>query len=732
MENQENENKQEFEIGQTPVKVIELGSSGTEIFSGYLFEEYLNDLQGKQAADIFDKMRRSDPKVKMILSAMKNPIKGAAWEVNEKGEETKEGQIQKAFIEFILFDDLGKTWKSFLHEALSCIDFGYSLFEITYKAVLNHDKWGSYNGFRSLAFRSQRTIERWNVNCHGELESVYQQASGDAQDNATISSKYLLHFAIDKEGDNFEGISILRPAYGPWMRKNVFLKLIAAGIEKYAIPIPILKIPEGKQGSNEYKDAVSSMRKYVSHQCNFLTVPHGWELELQNNPFDASKIRDVIDRENVEIVNAALANFLELGQSGSGSYALSFDLSDFFLGGLEYVAEQIAETLNQQLIPKLIDLNFPDQKCLVELKPSGITDRAGEELSKVILNLVNAGAIKPDQRLEENLRTRYNLPDIDESTTRSPAKTPTIQDERKVGGEDEVQLSEDVKKKSSDPVKSKIESDADRLKGIMQKHLKGIAKSVASQAAKHFKSSDEVGKLKPPKEYDVKKEVEAYRKEVSEELARQYNTAVDQVKNENSYHRNIKLSERENRIKLAEIDKINKKGKTRIEGIVDSLVDINVGDITKTNSLQYSQSVNKVENASDLESSMIEQTEKKIDGPMTSTGAILNASTMTNLARKDFFDEIMKENEVESFTWVNPDPITSICKGLNGVTLPADHPDVNTYWPPLHYNCKTYVVANTTQMKDNPKPQDGFTPSETQKASINLAENGPAICPDGC
>lgn len=724
----------EFEIGGTPVKVVEVGSTGTDIQSGYLFEEYLNDLQGKKAADIFDKMRRSDPKVKMILSAMKNPIKSANWEVAQIGEETREAEIQQAFIKHILFDDLGKTWKSFLHEALSMIDFGYSLFEITYKAQLNHKVWGSYNGIRSLAFRSQRTIERWEINRHGELQFVEQHAFGDNQKVVKIPAKYLLHFALEREGDNFEGISILRPAYGPWFRKNTFLKLIAAGIEKYAIPIPILEVPEGKQKSEEYKKALDSMKKYVSHQCNYLTVPFGWKITLQPNPFDASKIREVINAENVEIVNAALANFLELGQSGSGSYALSFDLSDFFLGGLECVAEQVCETVNQQLIPHLINLNFPDQDVLVQLKCSGISDRAGEEFSKIILNLVNSGSLKPDDRLEESLRTRYGLPEMDKATQRNPLITPTIQDERKAGAgstetpPEKVQLAEgkdDLKKKSSDPVEGKITADAERLKSIMQKHLKGIGAEIARQAANHWQKSGEAERLAPPQTYAIDDLLSAYKSEITEELARQYNSSIQQVKAQYPRFRNIKLSEFEDRIKLAEINKISKKGKARIDGIADALTDLNVGELSKTSSLQYSQNASKLESSSDIQDAILEQVEKKIDGPMTATGSILNASTMTNSARKDFFDEIMTTNEVVSFTWVNNDPVTEICKALNGMTLKASDPGVNTYWPPLHHNCKTYVVANTSQMKNNPEPQDGFTPNEAQSKSITLADHGP-------
>ena len=716
----------EFEIGGTPVKVVEIGSSGTENFAGYLSEEYLQDLRGKHAADVFDKMRRSDPKIKMILSAMKNPIKSATWEVVEKGDTTREGEIQKAFIEHVLFHDLGKTWKQFLHEALSMIDFGYSVFEITYKAQLNHEVFGSYNGVRSIAFRSQRTIERWNVNKHEELMSISQYAFGDGQKVINIPSKYLLHFAIDKEGNNFEGISILRPCYGPWLRKNTFLKLIAAGVEKYAIPIPILKIPEGKQSSEEYKNALNAMKKYVSHQCNYLTVPHGWDIELKNNPFDASKIRDVIDRENVEMVNAALANFLELGQSGSGSYALSFDLSDFFLGGLEYVAEQIAETINNQLIPKLIELNFPNQKQLVELKVSGISDRAGEELSKIVSTLVQSGVFTADDRLEDSLRKRFGLPDREESTEREAPSQPGEPD-------DPVQLAEKKpqKKKSSDPVERSIDVAADKIKAVMKDNLMSLKDQMISQAVKHFETANKNQRIAPPKKYNLKG-VKKYTDEMLEEFAAAYNNAVSRAKTENPRLRNIKLSETESRILLAEKDKLNTKARVRIRGILATLIAANIADVEKSVNLQYSQSSESTDSPNQIKQDLNEQADKTINGPMTTAGAIINASTMVNSGRKDFFDIARETGEIDTFTWVNPSPVSEICKGLNGTTMEANSPDVDRYWPPLHHNCKTYVVANSARKteKENLDVQSSFTPTKSQAASITLAEGVNLTPPD--
>lgn len=72
---QENEINQD--IKSIRVHYNDLGSSGTQSYSGYPSEEYLAKIRMQQGADIYDQMRRSDPNVVMVLSAVSNLIKGA-------------------------------------------------------------------------------------------------------------------------------------------------------------------------------------------------------------------------------------------------------------------------------------------------------------------------------------------------------------------------------------------------------------------------------------------------------------------------------------------------------------------------------------------------------------------------------------------------------------------------------------------------------------------------------
>lgn len=401
------------------------GSSGTDITGGILNEEYLGILRGTEAADCFDKMRRGDAKIKMCINAVINPIKSASWTVQAAGDDPVQ-KMHKDFVEYVLFDALDKRWRAQLHEILSMVTYGYSLFERIHKVVLNHPRWGNHITYKALAYRSQRTIERWELEERtGKLVAVEQWAFGDAQRMVTIPAKFLTLFSLDKEGQNFEGVSMLRPAYGAWRRKQTYLKLEAIGQEKHAIPTPLLRVPEGKANTDEFDNAVDVLQKWIAHQSQYVTMPEDWKIDFISTEFDASKVRVSIEAENKEMVNAFMANFLELGQGGSGSYALSMDLSDFFLGGIEHIAQLICEVFNDEVIPEIIDLNFGKQEAYPFLSCAGISDKIGSEFGTLLKSLVDSKVVVPDLKLEEDVRQRMGLPEKSDEDQRE-AEKPTL------------------------------------------------------------------------------------------------------------------------------------------------------------------------------------------------------------------------------------------------------------------------------------------------------------------
>ena len=114
--------------------------------------------------------------------------------------------------------------------------------------------------------------------------------------------------------------------------------------------------------------------------------------------------------------------------SGGGSYALSNDLSDFFLSGEMHIAKIVQKSINVY-IKKIIILNFGKQSKYPCFEFVGISDKAGIELANMLKLLVDSKIIVPDMELEESMRKRMGLPEISEEGQREIEESKTVKKE---------------------------------------------------------------------------------------------------------------------------------------------------------------------------------------------------------------------------------------------------------------------------------------------------------------
>lgn len=720
---EKNNDTSAFEAGGK-AQLKQVGSSGTELFAGYFTEEYLQKLRGRLGAKIWDEIRRSESQVAMLLNAVMNPIKAATWEF-EAAQDVPNGELHKAFLEYNAKECI--DWETHLHEALTMLIYGYSLFEVINGVSYNHPKFGTFNGLRALAFRSQKSIERWNIDrTTGELKSVTQYVQGDLTPNQALAQQvdipadFLLVFTLQKEGDNYEGISALRPMYGPWFRKNLYLKIAAIGVEKSAIGTPVGKIPANQKDQTQINAFKEVLSNFTAHEASYLTVPAGWEVEIVKNDFDPAKLKELILLENTEMINSMVANFLALGMNGgSGAYALGTDLSDFFLTGIQNYANIISGVWNRKLIPNLIKLNFGEQPAYPQLKATGINDKAGKEIAEIIATLVDKQVFRADMKLEEYMRKQYKLPKADETTVRkkeTPAPIPGLQ-----FGERRITLAEKNYKKQWADNKEKV-------KELMQEQLPLVLEDYKKQISRLYKGAtpsqrQTLGlKLKP--------KTSLYEKELKELLGQIAMQALEQARKETPKAKNVRLAER---IKLqaprggyfeALPDNIKRLVKTQA-GLIATT---QVGDIEKIVTFQYTSSQASTEDLDqillDIEAAALPTIEGATARGVSVDAAAGNAvSQVVNQARLEWFFEPEVLNTIESFTFVNEDPVSEICNELNGTTWAVNDPDLDRYAPPLHHNCKSRLKPNEKGAEGNPEIQRIGTPiSEKALKSITLCE----------
>lgn len=452
--------------------INELGVSGTTIINGFIEEDYRSDLQGREGCTTYEQMRKSDAQVFATLLACELPIRSTEWSIepgtNAAGEIDDKCKEIADFVEYNLFEALENTFDDLLREILTMLPFGFSVFEKVYGL--------DQNGqiiLKKLGYRKQATIYKWQTD-KGEpgIVQLVPSNTDDATEmsqknnNISIPMQKLLIFSFRKEGKNYEGASILRSAYKHWYIKDKLYKFDAVRHERQSVGIPIIYMPKNASDTDK-SEAQRIVRNVRSTEQTGIVMPgpkdEGWLFEFADSRANAgTDLFESIKHHNREISKNVLAQFLELGDTQSGSRALGESQSDLFLLSLGAIAKQIRDTINKHLIQELVDLNFDiGDYSYPELEFQKLGEVDYNTLVNNLVALTGGGLLQTDEGLEDYIRESLGLPEkqvtAGEDTTTPPSdNTKTLEDQIKKL-QDELQTKDQVtaqdKQKMQDQIK---------------------------------------------------------------------------------------------------------------------------------------------------------------------------------------------------------------------------------------------------------------------------------------
>jgi len=704
---------------------------GTEIFGGDFFEEYLNEILGNEWAKMADRMRRSSDQVGMLLTLVKNPIIGATWDIDFKTETEEEIKI-KEFIEFNLFELI--DFNQFIEEALTFIEFGHSVFEVVYRPQIRHLRFPNTITLKKFSFIDPKTIEEWHVRRDGNLESLRQCADGDLQVDVIVSADKLMTFAINKEGANFEGRSLLRPIFGNWKRKQEFLKIKAIGIERTSTGTPIGILPQGADSDTKRSVLQKILKAFISHQRSSVVVPHGTEIKNFELSFDADKVENAITKERMGMSQSFLAGFMDLStSSGTGSFALSNNLMNIFFGSIQLYANKVSYELNK-IIKTLVDVNFGEQLIYPKLKASNITDKIGKDFVEQISVLTQRGYLAPNPTTKEFIRKKLNLPesDLEEETEEiidpvdptapppKPAKELKVKSLLSHRGHLPPRAAfEELPKKDKSitlAVKNKnaavklIEKDKKDLRELMQTELTARRDKILGSSKKIMNSSErgKRNKVLDQRLPDIKK----YKDLIFDSLVKTSIESTNQAKREVGFDQ-IELADKE------DLAKLTPKTRERLKAEVELIIATQEADLLKNLYFPFNNNFDNTDSTDKVLEDMKISSNRYVNGQAISTGAANFVSNAVNNSRNDVYQTPAVFEEIESFTIFNPSPEAAICVELSGRVITTEQ-YANGDLPPYHHNCNTIVVANKKGAKGNPTINPlglAFTgtPSEVEK-----------------
>ena len=347
----------------------EIGRTGLRQWGGYVLEEWLSELQGRRAAEMFREMADQDAVIGGILLAIEMLVRKVEWWVEPATKDDGNAVQSQELIQEMLFEDLEDSWSDTISEIMSMIVYGFHVSETVYRKRKD-----GRIVLGKLATRAQDSLLHWEFDDHDEW-TAYVQQPPPSYGTYVIPKEKALLFRTKVHKANPEGRSILRNCVRPYfMRKNLEA-MMGIAVERNLAGLPMLVPPADVdiwngndpamvQLSADAKSMVTQVRR---DELEGVVVPNGWEFSLMQGGGGGSRGLDILSMIKYydEIMaRSMLADIITMGgDKATGSFALSDNKKALFYSAIESWLDQIASVFNTDAIPRIYRLNGIDDSA---------------------------------------------------------------------------------------------------------------------------------------------------------------------------------------------------------------------------------------------------------------------------------------------------------------------------------------------------------------------------------
>ena len=400
----------------------EVATSGMPIgIGGVRFERYNpSELVGRQGLRVFDRMRK-DEQVKASLTFKKKAVFASGWEIVSPDDQSEDWEVTE-FVRWCL-EHIDGTLEHDISEILTSLDYGYSITEKIY-APITEGRFAGKIGLKELKTRHPASF-RFLVDDHGNLVGIIQEQEMGGEKRLPLWKFVIL--VNDFQFCNWYGTSDLEACYRPWWSKDNAYKWLAVLIERLGIP-PIF----GLYDSNVYHGATLDRLKTAIEKLRASTVgiiPRPdkdsldfWTPNLAKNATDV--FIPAIEMYDKHIARALLMpNQVGMSpESNIGSYAKARVHFDVFMMVVEDIRRCDIEerVMNEQIIPHLVDINFPGVQKYPRFRFLPLSDEVTNEMLQTWMQLVGAGVVTKQPEDEKHIRGALRMPEMQDNGSDLP------------------------------------------------------------------------------------------------------------------------------------------------------------------------------------------------------------------------------------------------------------------------------------------------------------------------
>ena len=370
----------------------------------------------------------------------------ALMNVEVKGGTTEKSKQFAEFVKWNLRNLKDQTWYDAITAIISYQQYGFSWVEKVYEK----NKSDSYDfpyKIKKLAPRSQKSVERWVFDEEARtlkgLKQYPQTLLSNPQQGLitttstgaltkTIPRNKFMLFSWDNKSNNPQGISPLNGCYRAYKELSLISAYEVTGVSKDLSGVLVLRVPTdiiNKAAEDSSSDEAKSLQALQRNAANVNagdqsyillgsdtidgsgTGKYSYDMSLQGVEGGSKSYRttELIQERKKQILDSLGAGFLNLGNDGVGSYALSTgkqSLHAFFMERhLMFIKsifendlfKQLAEIndikLSEDEMPRLEfgDIDEPDQdvisKALQRMGSVGLIPKTKEFLTPIFVDM---------------------------------------------------------------------------------------------------------------------------------------------------------------------------------------------------------------------------------------------------------------------------------------------------------------------------------------------------------
>lgn len=403
-----------------------VGATGFEFYSGSIVDPLeentlFSDLS--TACQTFHKMFISNPKIHGTLTAIINPLlRKNLWSISRYSDTPRDREIGEK-VEKWLFHNDNFTWDEHIFVACLMIVYGFMVTELVFDEIDGLDQ-----PLTDIAPRMPHTIQKWGFE-KGKLKTIKQQVQNPDGNFGypTILADKCAIFTRYKIGENYQGLSGMRPLWFMWKAITHNLTAIQVANQKTSTGVVVGRIPRGALYDPETTTFIEGLENYGNgEKVWMIEIGDDYTVRIEKAAETATVLIESLRLMLEEVPKCLLAQHIDLGTSSSGSRGVGDMMIQQLLSSNQVYGDHIANIHNKSTIRKIGALNWPipkEELPMMEVKELNamfdLTARA-----EILAKLIPIGAIPIYDDLQKRTLEEmgYPIPDFDELRAIQAAK----------------------------------------------------------------------------------------------------------------------------------------------------------------------------------------------------------------------------------------------------------------------------------------------------------------------